>query len=346
MKRVSLNPILLAFIAFLFVLSCVPAKKFEDMKDRREQCEERNEKLRSENERLNTKNNELSNKISHKEKTLDKLTSDTLKIGQNYRQLKKDYDQLNKTYKVLLEKNEKLLEGERSETQRILSRLQEIQKDLQKREDELQKATIKLKEKEKGLAELNTRLQESLKEVQLKDERLTELEDILNKQNEAVNSLMSKVSTALLGFEGEGLSVDIRQGKVYVSLEESLLFESGRYAVDPEGVKALKQLAKVLELNPDINVMVEGHTDDVPVIPSGDLQDNWDLSVLRATSIIKILLEHGNIEPQRLIAAGRGEYMPIDPAKTPEARRKNRRTEIILTPQLDELFEIIESYSY
>jgi chemotaxis protein MotB len=158
-----------------------------------------------------------------------------------------------------------------------------------------------------------------------------------------VDALKQKVSAALMGFEGQGLTVTKKNGKIYVSLEEQLLFGSGSTTVDAKGVSALKKLAAVLEQNPDINITVEGHTDDVPVVPGSQLVDNWDLSVRRATSIIRILTENSSINPKRLTASGRGEYMPVNTAKSAEARQKNRRTEIILTPNLDDLFEILEN---
>jgi chemotaxis protein MotB len=129
---------------------------------------------------------------------------------------------------------------------------------------------------------------------------------------------------------------------VYVSLEEKLLFKSGSTVVDPNGVRALEQLAVVLGNNPDIKIMIEGHTDDVPFRKGSSIKDNWDLSVLRATSIVRILMSNSNIKPTNITVAGRGEYLPVDPAKTPEARRKNRRTEIILSPDLSEIFKILD----
>ncbi|MFO7722547.1 MAG: OmpA family protein, partial [Bacteroidales bacterium] len=126
-------------------------------------------------------------------------------------------------------------------------------------------------------------------------------------------------------------------------MDNKLLFASGSTAVGADGQKALAELARVLEANPDINVMVEGHTDDVPLRGSGQMKDNWDLSVLRATEIVRIILSKGKIEPSRIIAAGRSQYLPVDPENTTEARARNRRTEIILTPKLDELFRVIES---
>ncbi|MCC7233634.1 MAG: OmpA family protein, partial [Bacteroidia bacterium] len=153
------------------------------------------------------------------------------------------------------------------------------------------------------------------------------------------------VSKALWGYQGNGLSVNQKNGRVYVSMEERLLFASGSTNVEKKGEEALHDLARVLEKNPDINVTVEGHTDDVPIsgtLPSG-ARDNWELSVLRATSVVKIILKDSDINPIRLTAAGKGPYQPVDPAKTAEARKKNRRTEIILAPQLDELMKLISS---
>lgn len=268
------------------------------------------------------------NRIDQMERELRMLREDTTRIGRNIRDLTQNYEALNRTYQMVQQQNEKLLEGRATETQLILNRLQETQDDLQKREDEL-------RDKERNLNRL-------MAEFAAKEARVNELEDILNRQEAVVQELRRTVSSALLGFENNGLTVEIKNGKVYVSLEESLLFASGSTTVDRRGETALRELAKVLERNPDINVMIEGHTDDVPLRPGASIRDNWDLSVLRATAIVRILLNHGNIEPQRFIVAGRGEHLPIDPARTAEARRKNRRTEIILTPKLDSLFQIID----
>jgi len=126
-----------------------------------------------------------------------------------------------------------------------------------------------------------------------------------------------------------------------VSLDESLLFASGSYDVGSKGTDVLKKLAKVLETNTDINIVVEGHTDNVPLKSKGDIQDNWDLSVKRATSVVKIITNNSKTNPKRLTAAGRGEYLPLDLSNTVEGRKKNRRIEVILTPKLDELFELL-----
>jgi chemotaxis protein MotB len=185
-------------------------------------------------------------------------------------------------------------------------------------------------------------IRQLMDELNQRNARLTELEKVLKNQESVLTTLKKKVSDALLGFENQGLTVTQKNGKVYVSLDEKLLFKSGSTVVDPKGVSALKNLSKVLEQNPDINVMIEGHTDDVPVISGSQYKDNWDLSVLRATSIVRILLGDSSINPQRLTTAGRSQYLPVDPEKTAEARQKNRRTEIILSPKLDELYKIID----
>jgi chemotaxis protein MotB len=333
---------------FLFVLaasitSCVPARKYEDLLERRKQCEDHNLALRAENEAFFTTNNELTSEREKLKAQVEQLRKDTTETGMIMRRQEVNYDRLMKTYEVLLDQNAKLMDGKDAETTRILGRLQETQVDLQRREDELRRATAQMEQKEQSLNELNARLQQSADEIRAKEERLNELESVLARQDSVVRALRGTVSNALLGFEGQGLTIEIKNGKVYVSLEESLLFASGSTTVDTRGANALRELAKVLERNPDINVLIEGHTDDVPLRAGSQIRDNWDLSVLRATAIVRILMSNSNIDPRRLTAAGRGEYMPIDPAKTAEARRKNRRTEIILTPQLDELFQIIDT---
>ena len=170
-----------------------------------------------------------------------------------------------------------------------------------------------------------------------------ELEEALKQKDEAVKQLRQKVIDALLGFNNKGLSIQEKNGKVYVSLDEQLLFKTGQWEVDPKGQQALTNLAEVLGQNPDINVLIEGHTDNVPLRGTGILKDNWDLSVLRSTAVVRLLTENKNLDPRRLTAAGRGEYIPVDPDKTESAKAKNRRIEVILTPNLDELFKILDA---
>ena len=191
-------------------------------------------------------------------------------------------------------------------------------------------------------ARMLRQLEESQNELNERSQRVDELEQMLRAREESIAAIRRKVADALLGFEGKGLSISTRDGKVYVSMDDKLLFRSGSFEIDPNGARAVRDLATVLAQNPDINVMVEGHTDDVPYRPNGQLKDNLDLSAKRATTVVRLLLENEEIAPERIIAAGRGESLPIDPAKTSEARAKNRRTEIILTPKLDELMQLMD----
>jgi len=209
---------------------------------------------------------------------------------------------------------------------------------------QLQEAQRKLDEKEKEIKALMNDLERKTADLEEKSAKLVELQSILDKKDADVQALRNKIKSALIGFEGNGLQIIEKNGKIYVSMDEKLLFESGRFTVDAKGEAALKELAKVIEADKEINVMVEGHTDNVPFSPnsSAQIRDNWDLSVMRATTIVKTILKYGNIDPSRLTAAGRSEYVPLDKADTKEARARNRRTEIILTPKLDALFEILQ----
>lgn len=175
-----------------------------------------------------------------------------------------------------------------------------------------------------------------------REERLKEVQEILHKRDEASKALKNKLQSALLGFEESGLTVDMRDGKVYVSLTDKLLFTSGSIIIDEKGKQALIELAKVLNTQPEIKIAVEGHTDNQKVRSLGHIKDNWDLSVLRSTSVVRFLTQEQQIDPTRLIASGKGEFTPIDTTDSPEARSMNRRIEIVLSPKLDELYQLIK----
>jgi chemotaxis protein MotB len=336
------------FVAFL--CACVPANKLTDEKAKRENCEKELANYKASSQTLETTVNEMKNKMTEEEKQISGLQKDTAITGTSYRNLTSKYDKLNLLNEQLLDRYNKLLAGSNSESEKLSGQLSTTQEKLQKREDDLKKAQSDLERKESDLKALQAELDKKkadldalTAELKKREDRVKELEDVLKQKDEAVNALKKKVSDALLGFEGKGLTITQKNGKVYVSMEESLLFQSGKWAVEPKGVEVLKKLAKVLEANPDINVMVEGHTDDVPMKGMGDVKDNWDLSAVRATSVVKIITQNSSTDPKRLTAAGRAEFFPIDDSKTKEARAKNRRTEIILTPKLDELLKVLET---
>jgi chemotaxis protein MotB len=329
----------LAILATVFFATCVPQRKFLEEQTKRQAAEAERDKLKAENSDYATKSAELDQQLADYKKQVTGLLGDTTGCGMRYRLLSSQYDQLTANYELLLKQNKELMSRQTSENNSLVGKLNMTQEQLIQKEDSLKRMQVNLYAQKKSLDSLNA-------ELKKREMRVMELQTALAAKDSAINAIQLKVKKALMSFEGKGLHVHDTLGKVYVSMDEKLLFASGSTVVQPEGVKALKSLAKVLEDNPDINIMVEGHTDDVPFKGSGDMKDNWDLSVMRATSVVKILLANGNINPKRITAAGRGEYYPLDPAKTPEARSKNRRTEIILTPKLDELFKVLDPTSH
>jgi chemotaxis protein MotB len=179
------------------------------------------------------------------------------------------------------------------------------------------------------------------KQLEAEQKRLWDLRKLLEEQRQAVENLRKKMSDALTGFSSNELQVFVKNGRVYVSLQENLLFPSGSAVVNPKGKEALGTLAQVLNINPDINVVVEGHTDSVPI--RGKYEDNWALSVARSTAIVRILTDTYKVDPTRVTASGRSKYEPVDLNETPEGRQRNRRTEIILAPKLDQLLELLQN---
>ena len=224
--------------------------------------------------------------------------------------------------------------------------------------NELQMALAQLKEDyvllgkssdqkiQESIAQNNALLKEiALKESALsaREERVDQLEELIALKEAALSELKQRLSDALLNFKEKGLTVEQRNGKVYVSMENKLLFQSGRWDIEAEGKKAIRQLAAVLQDNPDISILIEGHTDNVPFSGQGGLESNWDLSTKRATAVVNILLENDQLLPQNLTAAGRSEYIPIAPNSTPEGRASNRRIEVILSPQWDEINALLNN---
>jgi len=179
-------------------------------------------------------------------------------------------------------------------------------------------------------------------DLKKREQRLKEVEEILRKRDEATNQLKEKLQQALLGFTKNGLTVEIRNGKVYVSLMDKLLFPSGSIIIDEKGKQALSQLADVLKQQPEINIAVEGHTDSQKITNLGQIKDNWDLSVLRSTSVVRYLTEVSKVEGVRMTATGKGQFQPLAANTTADGRSKNRRIEVVLSPKLDELYDLIK----
>jgi chemotaxis protein MotB len=324
----------LALICFFALSACVPARKYEEEKTKRAAAEKSRDSLKTLCSDYDAKQAELDKQIKECTSERDKLKVDTMGCGMRYRILTMQYDQLTANYELLLKQNKELMSRQSSENSALVGKLNMTQEELFRKEDSLKRLDISLKAQKRSLDSLNS-------ELARREKRVRELERALAAKDSAVIALQNKVKNALAQFEGKGLTVSQKNGKVYVSMDDKLMFATGSTAVQGGGVSALVALAKVLNQNPDINIMVEGHTDNVPMKGNGEIKDNWDLSVMRATSVTKILIANG-VDPKRLTAAGRGEHFPIDPANTPEARAKNRRTEIILIPNLDDFFKVLE----
>lgn len=318
-------------------LSCVSGKKYSNLSDTSKLYMNERDAFKEKNIGLEMKNAELEAKLVSVEKETAQLKKEQSKISSERDKALGDLNNLTSRYNELQNAQEDLIKGNVRETQKLLEELRAAQENLQKKEDILKQLSESLDNKKATLDELTY-------ELEKRNARMAELEKILDAQKKIVQDLKTKVSEALLGFENNGLTVTMKNGKVYISLDEKLLFKSGSYEIDANGRNALKKLAGVLEKNSDIQVMIEGHTDNVPYNGSGQLKDNWDLSVKRATTVVRVLLEGSKINPTRLTASGRSEYLPVDERNTADARQKNRRTEIILTPDLTELYKLIDKY--
>jgi len=329
---------LVTLLPAVFLTSCVPGKKFREVQNTSRQNMIDRDDFKAENLTLSMQNREIESKISALEKEMSKSRQDLTLAEIERNKAKDELNLISERYNNLQNAQEDLIRGNVSETKKLLAELQAAQLNLRQKEDIMRQLEQSMDLKKVSLDELTL-------ELEKKNIKLAELEKILDAQKKLVSDLKNKVSEALLGFENNGLTVTNKNGKVYVSLEEKLLFKTASWDIDANGRNALRKLAGVLEKNPAIQVTIEGHTDNVPYNPgSGQLKDNWDLSVKRATTVVRVLLEGSKINPGRLTAAGRSQYVPVEASDTPDARQKNRRTDIILMPDLTELYDLINKY--
>ena len=332
----------IVIIIATFLTSCVPQRQLEECQDKQKACENELSALKTSSQANEAKMKDMSEQIVRDTKDIEGLRRDTNVMGSNYRILTVKYDKLNQLNDELMDKLNRQLSSSEKDNAKLSGDLQATQTQLLKKQDELNALSVQLNALSAQLNKQKQSLDSLSTQLQLREKRVNELEAVLKQKDQAAADLKKKLSDALYNFENKGLTITQKNGKIYVSMDESLLFASGKTAVEPKGIEALKNVAKVLDQNPDINIMVEGHTDDVPMHGNGEIKDNWDLSVMRATSVTKIILQSSpGIDPKRISAAGRGEFFPLDPAKTADARKKNRRTEIILTPKLDELLKVL-----
>ena len=330
MSRISL-----IILSFFLISSCITPKVYNELLDKHEIAKKnltKNEKLILElRENLDDKERDITNLNT----LVEQLRKDSIALNNDLVSCQKKYDDLSTTYDLLTSKSSRYMAEKAKETKELLSQLETTQSELFAKEDQLNKSTLELEEKERKLLD-------SQNELELRSLRVAELEAIINRKDSMVTALKQKISKALIGLEGDGLTIEQRNGKVYISLEEDLLFASGKYEINQTGKQALDKLSDALSYQKDLEILVEGHTDSIPLSGRGLVKDNWDLSVMRATSVVKRLTSNTNLDPTQLVAAGRSEFVPISSNLTSEGRGENRRIEMILSPNLDDLFKLLE----
>lgn len=312
-----------AAVAVLSLSSClVSKKKFDEQvaladkyKTEKNDC----------NEKLNTANatiDDLNRQIGVLNDALQKMKDNNTSLEEKLRkvnQLKNESDAVCEKVKQQLDA---LANSSAAEKDKLMKQLADKEKELMAKEQELNKLA----------SELNAR-----------DMKVRDLESLIARKDSAVQALKNKMLEALKGFNSGDLSVYEKDRKIYVALSDKLLFTSGSYTVEPRGKDALKKIAEVLNKQNDISIMVEGHTDNKPYISStsGPVNSNWDLSVMRASSVTKLLVDENKLDAKRVTPAGRGQYFPVESNDTPEGRSKNRRIDIVLTPDLKGIMDIL-----
>lgn len=315
--------IFLTLMLSVFVLSsCVSPKVYKELESKYADLKKENRSLKDQNNDLQKAKNQAENDLASLQAKYDEAVANRDQLQADLAATKTNYDTLKESYEALEANSSSAIAANTKKNRELLAQLEA---------------------KEQALATENARLEQLKKELDARSQRVADLETIISAKEAEMNALKDAISSALVDFEGKGLTVEKRNGKVYVSMENKLLFQSGSWAVGAQGKQAVKQLGTVLADNPDISVLIEGHTDNDPYSGNGNVKDNWDLSTKRATAIVNILQENKSINPESLTAAGRGEYAPVATNDTAEGKAKNRRIEVILTPKLDKITELLNN---
>ncbi|WP_439150990.1 OmpA family protein [Winogradskyella sp.] len=314
-KKISLIALTLTLLT-----SCVSKKIYTELEDKYANLKKENRSLNDEVNELSNDKTKLTNDLNALQAAYENAIKERDQLRSDYATAKSNLDNLKASYKALEENSSAAIAANAQKNRELLTQLEA---------------------KEQALATENERLNTLKKELENRSKRVAELENVIASKDASMRALKDAISKALTNFEGKGLTVEQRNGKVYISMENKLLFQSGSWSVGTEGRKAVQQLGSVLADNPDIAILIEGHTDDDPYKGNGQISGNWDLSTKRATAIVNILRENASINPENLTAAGRGEYAPIASNETTEGKAKNRRIEVILTPKLDEISKLL-----
>jgi chemotaxis protein MotB len=309
----------------IILVGCVPAKKYNDLLEKEKVCSEELARYKSSSLDYEAKSKTLEARLETINKEVTALKKDTSDLGNRFRSLQAQYEKATGSSRALEDQLDKIKDRDARE----LARMQA----------DLEAKIIETQRKEDAVMALEKELSNKQRLLEDREARVSELEEIIARKDLAVKELKQKIAQALRGFADKGLTVEERDGKIYVSLEAKLLFASGSTAVEPEGKTAIVQLAKAIESETDLEIIVEGHTDTDALSSKSHPKDNWELSVLRATSVVNIMTANSAINPMILTAAGRSEYHPVDEFD----KAKNRRIEVIIAPNLDELFKMISN---
>ncbi|MBQ0769690.1 MAG: OmpA family protein [Bizionia sp.] len=315
-----MKKILVLSLVFAALTACVSPKVYKDLEDKYATLKKENRTLQDENNDLLTAKNQASTALEALKLQYNDAVQNRDQLQSDYDATKTSYENLKASYDALDANSSSAIAANSKKNRELLAQLEA---------------------KEQALFAENQRLEALKKQLESRSQRVAELESVIASKEAEMTNLKNAVSRALTDFEGKGLTIEQRNGKVYVSMENKLLFNSGSWSVGAEGRKAVKQLGTVLADNPEIAVLIEGHTDNTPFRKTAQIDNNWDLSTKRATAIVNILQENSAIQPENLTAAGRGEYAPIGSNTTTEGKAKNRRIEVILTPKLDELSRLL-----
>ena len=310
--------------AMLFLAGCVSTKSFGELQNAYDELNQEASLLQQTSAEVEIEKRELQGRVAVLELANQTLTSDTARLGRALGETERDLERLRSLNEALEASATDRMSTINEENKALLADMKKIREELQAKED----ALLILEQ------DLNARSAE----LAARSQRVEELEQLLAAREDAAEALRSKLASALLGFQDQGLSVEQRDGKVYVSLEAQLLFPSGSTAIDPNGRKALEDLADAISDVSDLEIIVEGHTDSDQLRSPNIPRNNWELSVLRSTAVIDILTSAG-VPATTLSASGRSEYHPVDP----DDKARNRRIEIILAPKLNELYDIIRN---
>ncbi len=309
----------IVLVSGLLLSSCVSKRVYVELEDKYNTLRDAHNGLMEDHDALLTEKNGLNNELDKLKKQYSELEGAKSILDHELEALQNKYKLLKENYETLSTQSSAKLKDQVAKNEALL---------------------LELEQKERKMFEESERLKALEHKLKERSDQIEALQAAINAKEMQMQELKNSISRALLDFEGNGLTVEQRGGKVYVSMENKLLFRSGSWAVNAEGTKAVQQLAAVLAKNPDIDVLIEGHTDNVPYSGNGTLVDNWDLSVKRATAIVRILKSKG-VSPTQLTAAGRSEYIPVSDNTSAAGKAKNRRIEIILTPNLDEISKLL-----